>query len=387
MNTIHIQTAKRIQGVDEYYFSTKLAEIRKMNTAGESVINLGIGNPDMPPSINTLSELKQAAAEPTNHGYQSYTGIPELRNAFSVWYKKFYRVELNPEKEILPLLGSKEGIMHISLAFLNAGDEVLVPDPAYPAYRAVASLCEAKTISYDLKESEDWCPDFDQLEAMNLDKVKLMWVNYPNMPTGKAASSRLFEKLIAFGTKHRILIVNDNPYSLISTADPLSILSVDGAKTTAIELNSLSKSHNMAGWRVGMIGGDSYFIQAILKVKSNMDSGMFKPIQLAAVEALKNSDDWYAKQREVYSERKKIAAKILKALGCEFDEQASGMFVWAKIPKSAESAKAFSEDILQNKKVFITPGFIFGKNGEGFVRLSLANSEELLNEALNRILK
>ncbi len=387
MNTILIQAAKRIQGVDEYYFSTKLAEIRKMNTGGESIINLGIGNPDLPPSINTLRELKQAVAEPTNHGYQSYTGIPELRNAFSAWYKKFYQVGLNPENEILPLLGSKEGIMHISLAFLNAGDEVLVPDPAYPAYRAVASLCEAKTIAYDLKESEDWCPDFDQLEAMNLDKVKLMWVNYPNMPTGKAASANLFEKLVAFGRKHRILIVNDNPYSMISTNDPLSILSVEGAKNTAIELNSLSKSHNMAGWRVGMIAGDPYFIQAILKVKSNMDSGMFKPIQLAAVEALKNSDEWYSKQRKVYSDRKVIATKILKVLNCEFDEQASGMFVWAKIPKSAESSKAFSEDILQNKKVFITPGFIFGKNGERFIRLSLANSEELLNEALNRILK
>ncbi len=387
MNTTLIQPANRIQSVSEYYFSTKLAEIRKMNAAGQSVINLGIGNPDLSPSENTIKGLMQAASEPTNHGYQSYTGIPELRNAFSDWYKKFYAVDLNPENEILPLLGSKEGIMHISLAFLNPGDEVLVPDPGYPAYKAVAALCEAKAVEYDLNESLGWCPDFDHLEKMDLTNVKLMWVNYPNMPTGKAASIKLFEQLIAFGKKHRILIVNDNPYSMISTDKPLSILSVDGAKEIAIELNSLSKSHNMAGWRVGMIGAAFHFIQAILKVKSNMDSGMFKPIQLAAAEALRNTEDWYKTQRTVYSERKEIAKKILSALNCDFDSESTGMFVWAKIPIEVKSAKDFSEDILQNKKVFITPGFIFGKNGERFIRLSLANNEKTLTEALNRILK
>lgn len=387
MNTTLIKPANRIQSVNEYYFSTKLAEIRKMNADGHSVINLGIGNPDLAPSENTIKGLMQAASEPSNHGYQSYIGIPELRNAFADWYKKFYTVDLNPESEILPLLGSKEGIMHISLAFLNPGDEVLVPDPGYPAYKAVAALCEAKAIDYDLKESLGWCPDFNQLEKMDLTKVKLMWVNYPNMPTGRAASIKLFEQLIVFGKKHRILIVNDNPYSMISTANPLSILSVEGAKEIAIELNSLSKSHNMAGWRVGMIGAAFHFIQAVLKVKSNMDSGMFKPIQLAAAEALRNSEDWYKKQRNVYTERKEIAKKILNALQCDFDSKTSGMFIWAKIPKKASSSKDFSEDILQNKKVFITPGFIFGKNGERFIRLSLANDNTVLTEALNRILK
>lgn len=387
MNTTLIKPANRIQSVNEYYFSTKLAEIRKMNADGHSVINLGIGNPDLAPSENTIKGLMKAASEPSNHGYQSYIGIPELRNAFADWYKKFYAVDLNPESEILPLLGSKEGIMHISLAFLNPNDEVLVPDPGYPAYKAVAALCEAKAINYDLKEANNWCPDFNQLEKMDLTKVKLMWVNYPNMPTGKAASIKLFEQLIAFGKKYRILIVNDNPYSMISTANPLSILSVEGAKEIAIELNSLSKSHNMAGWRVGMIGAAFHFIQAILKVKSNMDSGMFKPIQLAAAEALKNSEDWYKTQRNVYAERKEIAKKILDVLKCDFDPESTGMFIWAKIPKEAQSSKDFSEAILQNKKVFITPGFIFGKNGERFIRLSLANNETTLTEALNRILK
>lgn len=387
MNTTLIQTANRIHSVNEYYFSTKLAEIRKMNANGQSIINLGIGNPDLAPSANTIKELLASANEPSNHGYQSYTGIPELRNAFADWYKEFYKVELNAENEILPLLGSKEGIMHISLAFLNPGDEVLVPDPGYPAYKAVAALCEAKAIAYDLKELDNWCPDFNQLEKMDLSGVKMMWVNYPNMPTGKAASQELFERLIAFGKKHRILIVNDNPYSLISTAKPLSILSVEGSKEIAIELNSLSKSHNMAGWRVGMIAAASHFINAILKVKSNMDSGMFKPIQLAAAEALRNNKEWYKSQLQVYADRKEIAKKIMEALHCEFNTESTGMFVWAKIPQDATSSQEFSENILQNKKVFITPGFIFGKNGERFIRLSLANNEEILTEVLNRILK
>ncbi|MBN1651639.1 MAG: aminotransferase class I/II-fold pyridoxal phosphate-dependent enzyme [Bacteroidales bacterium] len=387
MNTTLIKPANRLLSVKEYYFSTKLAEIRKMNANGLSIINLGIGNPDMAPSENTLKGLMAAANESTNHGYQSYTGIPELRNAFANWYADFYQVKLNPESEILPLLGSKEGIMHISLAFLNPGDEVLVPDPGYPAYKAVAALCEAKAIDYDLKESLNWCPDFDQLEKMDLSKVKLMWINYPNMPTGKAASMELFSKLIAFGKKHNILIVNDNPYSLISAEKPLSILAVDGAKEIAIELNSLSKSHNMAGWRVGMIGAGFHFIQSILKVKSNMDSGMFKPIQLAAAEALKNTEEWYTTQRKVYADRKEIGRKILSVLGCDINSDASGMFMWAKIPKIANSSMEFSEEILQHNKVFIAPGFIFGKNGERFIRLSLANDEKLLNEALNRILK
>jgi hypothetical protein len=382
-----IQAARRIDSVNEYYFSTKLAEIRAMNADGQAVINLGIGNPDLAPSLNTINGLLDAVANPFNHGYQSYTGIPELRNAFAVWYKKFYKVDLNPDSEILPLLGSKEGIMHISLAFLNAGDQVLIPDPAYPAYQAVATICEAQAITYDLKEENNWYPDFEALENMDLRNVKLMWVNYPNMPTGKSANKLLFEKLVAFGIKHRILIVNDNPYSLISNDKPLSILSVDNAREIAIELNSLSKSHNMAGWRVGMIAANAQYIQAILKVKSNMDSGMFKPIQLAAAEALNNSEEWYVNQRAVYSNRKKIAVEIAYALQCTYNSDSSGMFLWMKIPESAASSQEFSENLLQKRKVFISPGFIFGKNGNRFIRLSLANNEILLNEALTRILK
>jgi len=385
MNTQLIEPANRVQSVTEYYFSTKLAEIRSMIQKGQPVINLGIGNPDQAPSENTINGLLHAVNDAQNHGYQSYTGIPELRNAFADWYKKYYKVKLNPENEILPLLGSKEGIMHISLAFLNVGDEVLVPNPAYPAYRAVASLCEAKAVTYNLSEEDNWCPDFQQLEAMNLSRVKLMWVNYPNMPTGKAASKLLFERLVAFGKKHRILIVNDNPYSLISSGEPLSLLSVDGAKEVAIELNSLSKSHNMAGWRVGMIGANPQFIQAILRVKSNMDSGMFKPIQLAAAEALKNSESWYQQQRSVYLDRKKIGMQILDELNCAYDAQSSGMFIWAKIPVDAISSKDFSNAILEKYKVFIAPGFIFGSQGEGFIRLSLASNNELLKEALTRL--
>lgn len=385
MKTKQIQTAKRIEAVDEYYFSTKLAEIRKMNTNGDAVINLGIGNPDLAPSENIVQELMQAALLTANHGYQSYIGIPELRTAFSDWYRKYYQVDLNPENEILPLFGSKEGIMHISLAFLNSGDEVLIPDPGYPAYSSAASICEAKSRIYNLTEENNWCPDLEEIEKGDLTNVKLMWVNYPNMPTGKPASMKLFERLIAFGRKHGILIVNDNPYSLISTNNPLSLLSVKNAKEVAIELNSLSKSHNMAGWRVGMIGGAAEYIQAILKVKSNMDSGMFKPIQIAAAEALRNTSEWYENQRNIYSERKKIAQEILDTLLCDYNTEASGMFVWAKIPKQALSSESFSEDILQNKKVFITPGFIFGKNGERFIRLSLTSNETVLREALNRI--
>ncbi|HAG16285.1 MAG TPA: aminotransferase [Bacteroidales bacterium] len=385
MKTKQIQTAKRIEAVDEYYFSTKLAEIRKMNTNGDAVINLGIGNPDLAPSENIVQELMQAALLTANHGYQSYTGIPELRTAFSDWYRKYYQVDLNPENEILPLFGSKEGIMHISLAFLNSGDEVLIPDPGYPAYSSAATICEAKSRIYNLTEENNWCPDLEEIEKSDLTNVKLMWVNYPNMPTGKPASMKLFERLIAFGRKHGILIVNDNPYSLISTNNPLSLLSVKNAKKVAIELNSLSKSHNMAGWRVGMIGGAAEYIQAILKVKSNMDSGMFKPIQMAAAEALRNTSEWYENQRNIYSERKKIAQEILDSLLCDYNTEASGMFVWAKIPKQALSSESFSEDILQNKKVFITPGFIFGKNGERFIRLSLTSNETVLREALNRI--
>lgn len=382
-----IEPARRINSVSEYYFSTKLAEIRELNAKGADIINLGIGNPDMAPSENTIKGLLDAAGDASNHGYQSYTGIPELRNAFADWYADFYQVSLNPANEILPLLGSKEGIMHISLAFLNPGDEVLVPDPGYPAYKAVAALCEAKSITYNLLEENNWCPNFEELEKLDLSRVKLMWVNYPNMPTGKHASPAMFERLIAFGKKHSILIVNDNPYSLISTAKPLSILSVNGAKDISIELNSLSKSHNMAGWRVGMIAADARFIQSILRVKSNMDSGMFKPIQLAAAEALRNSHNWYTKQRKVYETRKVIGLKIMDILQCKSDADSSGMFIWAKIPETALSSKDFSETILQEKKVFISPGFIFGKNGERFIRLSLANDEALLNEALNRISK
>jgi len=382
-----IQPARRIADVGEYYFSQKLAEIARLRASGIDVINLGIGNPDQPPPEIAVQTLASEAINSGNHGYQSYTGIPQLRSAFAAWYLKYFGVILNPENEILPLIGSKEGIMHISLAFLNPGDEVLIPDPGYPAYEAAAKIAEAKVVKFDLTEENGWFPNFDEIEKNDLSKVKLMWVNYPNMPSGARGSKILFEKLIAFAKKHRILIVNDNPYSFILNDKPMSILSVEGAKDVALELNSLSKSHNMAGWRIGMVAGEAAAIEAILKIKSNMDSGMFKPTQLAAIQALQMPAEWYKTVNEVYEKRKILAIGLIEKLGASFNKNQSGMFIWARVPETFGHSSEFSDFYLRETGVFMTPGFIFGEQGKNYFRISLCSNEGLLREAIERITK
>jgi len=381
----NIKPANRLNSVSEYYFSAKLREVGEMNAAGKKVINLGIGNPDLPPSTETITALCTEAQKPDVHGYQSYVGIPELRNEFAHWYKKWYDVTLNPATEIQPLIGSKEGILHITLAFVNPGDSVLVPNPGYPTYTSASRICEANIVSYDLDENNDWQPDFEALEKMDLSNVKLMWVNYPNMPTGANATLALFEKLVAFGKKHSIVICNDNPYSFILNEEKLSILSVEGAKDICIEMNSMSKSHNMAGWRMAMLATNAEFVQWILKVKSNVDSGMYRPMMVAAVAALKNSEAWHAEINKVYARRRKLALQIMDALHCEYDTNQVGMFVWAKIPDSYADSGVLADEILYGKNVFITPGFIFGDKGNRYVRISLCCPEPMLEEALNRI--
>lgn len=380
-----VKPADRTANVQEYYFSQKLAQIDRMRRDGSDVINLGIGSPDQPPSESTVSALIAEAKKSTSHGYQSYSGIPSLRKAFSDWYKKYFYVNLNPDNEILLLMGSKEGIMHISMAFVNPGDEVLVPDPGYPTYSSVTNLVGGIVRKYDLSEENGWLPDLKSLELSDLSKVKLMWVNYPNMPTGVKASVDIFEKLVAFSRKHRILLVNDNPYSFILNKEYISIFSVEGAKDTALELNSLSKSHNMAGWRIGMVAGQSDYIKTVLKVKSNMDSGMFLAMQMAAIEALNNPDSWYDSVNSVYIRRRKIVEQIMDLLKCSYDKSQIGLFVWGKIPENIPDCESYVEKILMKSLVFITPGFIFGKNGERFIRISLCATEEKLNEAKNRI--
>ncbi len=380
-----IQPAHRVNAVEEYYFSRKLEQIRKMNLEGTPVINLGIGSPDLPPSSQTIEKLVETARKSTSHTYQSYIGIPALRQAFAKWYERFFGVSLNPDKEILPLMGSKEGVMHISMAFLNPGDKVLVPNPGYPAYAAVSKIVGAEILNYDLISENNWQPDLEALEKLDLSGVKLMWVNYPNMPTGARATIELFERLIAFGKKHSILIVNDNPYSFIQNDEQLSILSVDGAKNVALELNSMSKSHNMSGWRIGMVGGKSEFIQYVLRVKSNMDSGMFLAMQEAAVIALGSPVEWYDSLNVEYTKRRKIASAILDHLGCTYDNDQVGLFMWGRVPANTGSAESIADALLQLARVFITPGFIFGSNGNQFIRLSLCCNQEMLNEALWRI--
>jgi len=382
---MNIQPANRLNSVSEYYFSAKLREVGEMNAAGKNVINLGIGNPDLPPSEQTIAALAAEAQKPNTHGYQSYVGIPELRNGFAQWYKKWYDVELNPATEIQPLIGSKEGILHITLAFVNPGDSVLVPNPGYPTYTSASRICEANIISYDLDENNNWEPDFEALEQMDLSSVKLMWVNYPNMPTGANASIELYKKLVAFGKKHSIVICNDNPYSFILNDEKLSILSVEGAKDICIEMNSMSKSHNMAGWRMAMLATNTEFVQWILKVKSNVDSGMFRPMMVAAVAALQNSEEWHAEMNKVYTRRRVLACKIMDALNCVYDTKQVGMFLWAKIPDRYKDSGELADEILYGKNVFITPGFIFGDKGNRYVRISLCCPEPMLEEALNRI--
>ena len=382
-----IQEAKRLEHVKEYYFARKLREIRALDAAGADIINLGIGNPDMMPSDDSIKALIRHAAQPGVHGYQAYKGIPALREAYANWYLSTYGVLLDPEQEILPLMGSKEGIMHISQAFLNPGDQVLVPNPGYPTYRSVAQLAGAEVLEYELSAENGWHPDLEHLGKQDLSRVKIMWINYPHMPTGAVADEAMYRRLLDFARTHRILLCHDNPYSLVLNSDPRSILSIEGAKEVAIELNSLSKSHNMAGWRLGVVTGQADYLQTILKVKSNMDSGMFYPLQQAAVEALSNSYDWHRKRNEEYAYRRQIVWGILESLGCEVEKDQAGMFVWAKIPTHAMSGEALSDQILKQARVFLTPGFIFGSQGDRYLRASLCASRQRLQDALGRLLE
>jgi len=382
-----VKPAERTLNVQEYYFSQKLAQIERMRREGADIINLGIGSPDQPPSESTISALITEAKKPASHGYQSYNGTLLLRQGFAEWYKKYFNVELDPENEILPLMGSKEGIMHISMAFVNPGDEVLVPDPGYPTYSSVTSLVGGKIRKYDLEEKRGWFPDLDLLEKSDLSNVKLMWVNYPHMPTGTVASLSIFERLVAFSQKHGILLCNDNPYSFIQNKEYHSILEIDGSKETVLELNSLSKSHNMAGWRIGMIAGHSDYVKNLLKVKSNMDSGMFLAIQMAAVEALKSPDSWYDKVNEIYGKRRKIVEEIMDLLNCKFDKSQVGLFVWGRIPDEIINCELYIEEILNKTNVFITPGFVFGENGMRYIRISLCATEKRLLEAKERLMR
>ncbi|GHV55969.1 aminotransferase [Bacteroidia bacterium] len=380
-----IQPANRLQSVSEYYFSKKLKEVAEMNAQGLDVISLGVGSPDLPPSEAAIETLCRSVHRPDVHGYQPYAGIPELRRAFAGWYKQWYHVDLNPDTEIQPLIGSKEGILHISLAFLNPGDGVLVPNPGYPTYSSVSCLTEANLIFYDLKEENEWQPDFEALERLDLSNVKLMWVNYPNMPTGAQASRELFRKLVAFGQRHGIVICHDNPYSFILNDNPLSILEIEGAKEICIEMNSLSKSQNMPGWRMAMLASNPQFVQWILKVKSNIDSGQFKPMMLAAAQALQAPKSWYDDMNRIYSKRRKIAEEMMRVLNCTFDPKQSGLFLWGKIPAIYKDSGELADEILYQAHVFVVPGFVFGSNGERYIRISLCCKDEQLQEALKRI--
>ncbi len=383
---MNIQTAKRLETVEEYYFSKKLREVRELVASGKPVLNMAIGSPDLDPPKEVVEAIQNAVVVDGAHKYQSYQGLPELREAISNFYNKKYKVSLSPKNEILPLMGSKEGIMHISLAYLNEGDEVLVPNPGYPTYTSVTKLVGATPVFYDLVESNGWEPDFDGLAKRDLSKVKMMWVNYPNMPTGASGSIELFERMVGFAKKHNILLVHDNPYSFVLNENPLSILSVEGAKEVTLELNSLSKTFNMAGWRAGMVSGSADKIEAILKVKSNMDSGMFQGIQKGAIAALNVSDSWYEKMNTIYKERRVLIWELAELLGCSYDPTSKGMFVWAKLPEGID-AVSFIDEILYNNDVFISPGNIFGSNGEGYIRFSLCVTKENIKEAIGRLEK
>lgn len=381
-----IKTANRIANVEEYYFSRKLAEVRSLDTGEVRVINLGIGSPDQAPSSNAIEALVTSARNPANHGYQNYKGIPAFRKAIADFYSNTYNATLDPESMILPLMGSKEGIMHISMAFVNEGEEVLIPNPGYPTYSSVANLVGAKLRPYDLKEELNWGVDIEALKRSDLSKVKLMWINFPHMPTGRTASRAELKQLVDLARENQFLIVNDNPYSLILNDDPISLLSIEGADEVALELNSLSKSHNMAGWRLGWVAGKKEFIEAVLKVKSNMDSGMFLGLQHAAAEALTNNGrEWFASLNGMYRQRKDVAHELLGVLGCSFSTRQSGLFVWAKAPDHIADVEKWIDEILYGTKVFITPGFIFGEAGRRFIRISLCSTAEKLDEALNRI--
>lgn len=379
-----MKVANRLNTVQEYYFSKKLREVRALASEGKPIINMGIGSPDLQPPNEVIEAIKKAVDIEGAHKYQSYQGLPEFREAVADFYKANYEVEVSPNDEILPLMGSKEGILHISMAFLNKGDQVLIPNPGYPTYTSVTNLVEATPVFYELTSENNWEPDFEQLEKEDVSNIKMMWVNYPHMPTGAKATEALFEKLIAFGKKHQILIINDNPYSFVLNNNPQSILKLRGAKETALELNSLSKSFNMAGWRVGMLLGASSFLKEVLKVKTQMDSGMFYGIQQGAIAALKVSSTWFTTMNTVYEKRRKLVWKIADTLGCSYSKDTTGMFVWAKTPKGVE-AESMVDDLLYNKSIFIAPGSIFGSNGEGYIRFSLCVPEDKIKEALERL--
>ncbi len=377
--------AKRIENVSEYYFSKKLREIAQLNAQGLDIISLGVGGPDRAPAQSVIEELCTQSRCESNHSYQSYVGIDALRGAMGEWYGRQYGVTLNPATEILPLIGSKEGIMHISMTFLNAGDGVLVPNPGYPTYSSVSRLAQAEIFEYELTEERGWMPDFEALERLPLERIKLMWVNYPNMPTGTNGTRELYERLVDFARRHSIVVVCDNPYSMILNPAPCSILQVEGARDCCIELNSMSKSHNMAGWRIGMLSTNPTFVEWILRVKSNVDSGMFKPLQLAAVEAFKLDEEWFTELNAIYAERREVAARIMHQLGCTFDTQQVGLFLWGRVPDSEESSKSLCDKVLDDARVFITPGFIFGTQGQRYIRISLCATKERMEEALERI--
>lgn len=380
-----ISPANRVSVVQEYYFSRNNRRLDAMRKSGVEVINLGIGSPDLPPAPEVIETLAREAQNSNAHGYMPYVGVPALREGYAEWYKRWYGVEFNPADEVLPLIGSKEGIMHIMMAFINEGDGVLVPDPGYPTYSSVAQLVGARTIKYKLYEELDWQPNFDELEQMDLSGVKMMWINYPNMPTGVSATMELYKRIVDFGRRHNILIVNDNPYSFILHEKPISLMAVEGAKDVAIELNSMSKAHNMAGWRFGVAVSNAEVISTILRVKSNMDSGVFKPMQLAAVEALKLGQEWFDEVNAEYRRRQVVAFEIMDALGCKYNKKQGGLFVWARIPDERDSAEALSDKVLNETGVFITPGFIFGSQGERFLRISLCAKVEIFEKALAKI--
>jgi len=379
-----IKAAKRLNTVQEYYFSKKLREVRGLAAAGKPIINMGIGSPDLQPPSKVLAAISSSLDDATAHKYQSYQGLPELREAIATFYHNKFAVVANPEDEVLPLMGSKEGIMHISMAFLNEGDKVLIPNPGYPTYTSVTKLLGATPLFYDLDAEHQWQPNFEALEALDLSEVKMMWVNYPHMPTGTNATLDIFKQLVAFGKKHNILIINDNPYSFILNDNPISILQVAGAKEVALELNSLSKTFNMAGWRVGMLLGNATYINEVLKVKSNMDSGMFYGIQKGAIEALQLSDDWFLQQNKIYEERRVFIWQLADKLNATYDTDASGLFVWAKIPEGATSEEV-TDKILYEHDIFITPGTVFGPQGEGYIRFSLCVTSTIIKEAIARL--
>ena len=378
-----IQPAKRLGTVQEYYFSRKLREVRGLIADGKPIINMGIGSPDLQPPGKVIEAIQGSLNDSNAHKYQSYQGLPELRTAISTFYKNKFAVDSNPENEILPLMGSKEGIMHISMAFLNEGDKVLIPNPGYPTYTSVTKLVGAEPLFYNLCDQNNWQPNLEELENQNLTDVKIMWINYPHMPTGTDATIETFKKLVTFGKKHNILIINDNPYSFILNDNPISILQVEGAKEIALELNSLSKTFNMAGWRVGMLLGNSIYINEVLKVKSNMDSGMFYGIQKGAIEALELSDNWFLEQNRIYKERRELIWQLADKLNTTYNKKSTGLFVWAKIPEDKKSEEV-TDSILYNKDVFITPGTVFGSQGEGYIRFSLCVSSEIIKEAISR---